>query len=159
MKSTVVVNKKHCKKKYFYVIEYGGVTKYERIGKCRQCGECCQFKDIFYKSEVWIDNVIGRPVKKDEGEKFAWNKRTYKELNGWSLMWAFSCWWWFKIDDREYTKYRKCPASKDSHCKIHDQNTQPAICRFWPMHPIIKKKFPKCGYSFVKIGTGWGDLK
>ena len=130
--------------KIFYIVEHGGVTQYERIGECKKCGECCTKKMINYRTDT-------KPkVEKNTN----WVKIDYKNWDGWSYFHAFSCWWRFKINKIEQ-KRDPCKALKRNRCIYHNQNIQPAICRFWPMNPSAIKEFPGCGYSFIKIKRGW----
>lgn len=114
----------------FYEWDYdnGIVTQYERLGECRQCGECCRATINLgcikppYNTDgkgVWCDTLSGR----------------YRYL--------------FKVTGVELGT-GDCCRLVNGLCLDHGKKL--AICRLWPMGPCCIESFPGCGYSFREIG-------
>jgi len=124
-----------------YIVEDGKLVPYERLGECKQCGECCRKKITFQ----WY---VAKPQEDDadpEGDWLYWE--------GYSLIFARGAYWYIKVtgvkDPKADDERVPCWSLDGSLCSIHgDQFKMPPLCPLWPVHP--KDLLPGCGYSFVR---------
>jgi len=116
--------------------------KYKRIGKCKNCGICCLFKDKLIRVKKNSDSdkfyrKIGYNVIKEELKKSRSGKNYKINFLG-------------KISGCPHLMFDKGKFK----CLLHGKKCQPQICKTYPNHPTqdyyeIFKDF--CGYKFVKI--------
>ena len=120
-----------------WIVENGEPVKWERLGECNGCGECCQGHKIEFQYEMASAGAKGQEEVYD-----------YSEKEGWSALKAHGVWWWFLIAEIEDSE-EKCQCLKDGKCSVWmDEEEFPPMCRYFPLHPKDLEHFQKCGFGF-----------
>lgn len=120
----------------FWVVEDEELVKYERVGVCTRCGECCCDHLITFRLRVDYEG------EEDEDD----SSRDWSGWEGFSIFRAQGLLWYMKAERGEET--RICSDLDVGGCGIWMQNDFPAVCRYWPIHPDNLEYFPNCGFSF-----------
>jgi len=91
------------------------------------------------------------PPEEDEGEK---EKEDWSHREGWTMVLAHGCWWYFKVMFPPDSGREKTPCGQLEEGNLCGEWDNPEgfrpICRYWPMHPSHVEMFPGCGFKFEK---------
>lgn len=106
-------------------------TEYERHGECNGCGDCCRVTITYTRVSPQSETTTGEGIWQEVDKS---GERIFRKLLSTTFNGAI------------------CPElSKDNRCSCHGAD-KPTICQLWPVAPRDIEPFPRCGYSFVKIG-------
>lgn len=127
-----------------YVVEGGVPVEHRLVGACNECGQCCCEQDISYQVIVEPDTLDVR----------TWAR--LPEYEGWCFFSSQGLWWFWRICEITATREHRCKHySDDGRCRIWNMEQFPAICRYWPVHPVAGGEFPDCGFRFERVeGNG-----
>jgi len=129
-----------------FVVEDGGFVKYERLGECLACGDCCRkFNYSFQRTTVSI-MAPGDEVdeEKDIGKWEDWAVENWDNKDEWT--------WWgpFEIISLDEPKCR-CFDPLTNHCSEFGQDDWREICRKFPFRQADLEGLDNCAFSFRRI--------
>ena len=132
----------------FYVVKDGKYIKYNRIGECNKCGDCCGTKNtITYALTTTLGRAISAPAEMTAAEMLPWE--------GYTTFQAQGIWWWFKVLKTELQIEEEACNAQDKETMLckgwKDVIEFPAICSYWPFKTSDLELFPRCGFSFIKV--------
>lgn len=121
--------------------------RFQRVGKCKQCGECCRNLGLEIETSVEPNgkskHVLAKEIKQKEVEKYT--KKGYKNVEASRITWTDET-------DIKFTLTLDCPHLKNNKCVIHSNggyNKKPDFCQRFPEPHVLKPK--ECAYRFKKL--------
>ena len=107
--------------------------RYERLGECNQCGDCC------------LKTIHLRMV---DGDKWTHGGSTTDGEGRWSEI---------ETEKRDFVKFftngdepSLCLKLINNLCSVNGD--KPWCCAVWPTAPADIETFPNCSYSFNEVG-------
>ena len=125
-----------------WIVEDGKLVEYERLGKCKQCGQCCCSNTIMFQIGSYTEGTLDKSTEADEGD--------WSDYEGFTVLRSQRLLWYMSATVKKGKG--PCEDFEDGRCTIWMQDDFPAICRYWPVHPNNLEHFPDCGFSFKEVG-------